>query len=162
LPDPRPLIGLPFALLVAVLAGRRVAAATGSGRFTGSLLAFSVTAILVITLLPMPPSDGLREGPRCLIPSLSAFRSGELLRVDDVSLNVVLFVPLGIAVAWLPRQSLPGVLALAIALPWAVETIQLLVPALGRACQSVDITTNLLGLAVGLGVGAVARWIATR
>lgn len=160
MPDPRLLVGLPAALLVAVLAGRRVAAATDCNRFTGFVLAFSVTAILVITLLPMPPTDGPLEGPRCLIPGLYAFRSGELFRIDDVSLNVVMFVPLGIAVAWLPPSSRRRVLALAIALPWVVEGIQLVVPALGRTCQSVDITTNLLGLAIGLVGGLIVRRLA--
>lgn len=162
MPDPRGLIGIPIAILVAGVLGGRVAAATGSGRFTGSFLTFSVAAILAITLLPMPLVTSPTEGLRCLLPTLSVFRSGDLLRVTDVSLNVIMFVPLGLAVAWLPRRTLPRALALAVALPWVVESIQLAVPALGRTCQAGDITTNLMGLALGLLVGVVARAIAAR
>ena len=45
--------------------------------------------------------------------------------------------------------------------PWAIELTQLLLPALNRSCQSVDLTTNLLGLAIGFGLGLAVRELAT-
>jgi len=90
----------------------------------------------------------------------------DLFRVDDPSLNVVLFMPLGTVLAAMGGR--PRVLAVmlgAAALPFAIEGTQLLVPALDRGCQSADVFDNLTGLAAGLVLGAVARWwhgVATR
>ena len=54
----------------------------------------------------------------------------------------------------------------AILLPIVIETIQAVVPALGRVCQSGDVVDNWTGLALGLAIGATAhalwRRIATR
>ncbi len=47
----------------------------------------------------------------------------------------------------------------AIALPFAIETIQLLLPVLDRACESADVVDNLTGLVIGLGGGVVAGWL---
>jgi len=44
----------------------------------------------------------------------------------------------------------------AIALPFAIETTQLLVPWLHGACQSADIVDNVAGFVLGLGIGTVA------
>jgi len=82
----------------------------------------------------------------------------ELLRLNDTSLNVLLFVPLGVSIALLPRSRLKAVIVVgAIALPFAIEATQLLVPWLDRACQSADVVDNLTGLAIGLAGGIVAR-----
>jgi len=48
----------------------------------------------------------------------------------------------------------------AIALSFAIETTQLLVLWLDRACQSADVVDNLTGLAIGLAGGIVARRLA--
>jgi hypothetical protein len=81
----------------------------------------------------------------------------ELASVSGPSLNVVLFVPLGIALALLPRSRERSIaIAAAVALPFAIETIQYIVPALGRYCDSADVADNLTGLVVGLAIGAVA------
>ena len=45
-------------------------------------------------------------------------------------------------------------------LPASIELIQLLVPPLGRECQSADVIDNLTGLVVGLAAGVVARLLA--
>ena len=85
---------------------------------------------------------------------------GLLRGLNDVSLNVALFVPLGFAIALLPRsrRSL-AVLVAAIAFPFVIEATQALVTPLGRGCESADVVDNLLGLAAGLAAGVVARWI---
>jgi glycopeptide antibiotics resistance protein len=85
----------------------------------------------------------------------------ELRRLDDTSLNVLLFVPLGISLAFLPRTRRTALLiTAAIALPFAIETIQLLLALLDRGCQSADVIDNLTGLAIGFGGGLVAAWLA--
>jgi len=85
----------------------------------------------------------------------------ELRRLNDTSLNILLFMPLGISLAFLPRTRRTAlVIAAAIALPFVIETTQLLVPLLDRACQSADVVDNLTGLAIGFGGGVVAGWLA--
>ncbi len=48
-------------------------------------------------------------------------------------------------------------LLVAIALPVAIETTQLVIPALERGCQSADVFDNLTGLVIGLVLGTLAR-----
>jgi hypothetical protein len=67
------------------------------------------------------------------------------------------FIPLGLGIGLLGRRRLTGILLLAaIALPFMIETIQLLVPVIARGCQSSDVVDNLIGLSIGLAIGAVA------
>jgi glycopeptide antibiotics resistance protein len=81
----------------------------------------------------------------------------QLLRADEASLNVLLFMPLGVVTGMLPRSRWKAaILGVAIALPFVIETIQLLLPVLDRACESADVFDNLTGLVVGLAGGAVA------
>ena len=83
---------------------------------------------------------------------------GQLLAIDDRSLNVLLFIPLDLAIGILP-WSHPKAFALVLAalLPLGVESAQLLVPALGRACQASDVADNLSGLAAGFIAGLALR-----
>jgi hypothetical protein len=68
-----------------------------------------------------------------------------------------MFVPLRAAIGLVPRSRRKAAIVIAaIALPFGIETIQLLVPALDRACESADVVDNLTGLAIGLGGGVVA------
>jgi glycopeptide antibiotics resistance protein len=87
---------------------------------------------------------------------MGLIRLHELIRVDDRSLNVLLFIPLGVSLGLLPRSRRTAVLVLAAVLfPFVIETTQLLVPALSRGCESVDVIDNLTGLAIGLAGGAI-------
>ncbi len=71
------------------------------------------------------------------------------------------FIPLGFAIALVPRSCRKAVvLAAAVALPFVIETTQLVVVALDRACQSADVVDNLTGLLVGLVAGAVVARLA--
>ena len=72
-------------------------------------------------------------------------------------------IPLGFAIVLLPRSRRKlAVLLGAIALPFAVESIQFIASPLGRECQSSDVIDNLTGLFVGLAAGTVATWAARR
>jgi glycopeptide antibiotics resistance protein len=80
----------------------------------------------------------------------------EYLKITDVSLNVILFVPLGIAIALLPRSARSmAIRLLAVASPFLIESTQLVLTNLGRTCQSADIFDNLLGLTIGAIVGGL-------
>ena len=134
----------------------------GARRGVGFLLVLSIGLILAITLVPMEhPGFAPDQGLRCLVPDLRVLGSGTLLQLSDDFLNVVLFVPLGLAIAFLPRSRRLPALALGALLPWAIEITQLLLPNLNRTCQSEDLTTNLLGLVVGFGLGLAALELAT-
>jgi VanZ family protein len=62
-----------------------------------------------------------------------------------------------VAIGLFPRsRRTAAVVIAAIALPFAIETIQLLLPVLDRACESADVVDNLTGLVLGLGGGVVA------
>ncbi|MCW2546248.1 MAG: hypothetical protein JWN96_708, partial [Mycobacterium sp.] len=74
--------------------------------------------------------------------------------LGDTSLNVILFVPLGLAIGLLGRSPATARMLVAVlALPLAIEAIQSLLPMLGRGCQSGDVVDNLLGLGIGLALG---------
>jgi glycopeptide antibiotics resistance protein len=88
------------------------------------------------------------------------------LRPNETSLNVVLFVPLGLALGLLPGRRTANLLILAgLVSPFFVEAIQLVVQPLGRGCQTADIIDNLTGVVIGLLIGRSigfvrARWVA--
>ena len=84
----------------------------------------------------------------------------ELMAVsqNDSLLNVVLFVPLGVVVGLAPRTTRKAAFILAAGLlPFVIESTQLLVPALARACESADVFDNLTGLTLGLVTGSILR-----
>jgi len=123
----------------------------------------AVGVVLASTLTPLGPAA--RGGPSdmCDFSRVGIVELGKLGRVNDESLNVLLFIPIGLAIAavpgWKPRV---GLFVAAVALPVAIETIQLLVPILRRGCQSADVVDNLTGLIVGLGIGMVMTFIGGR
>ena len=157
---------VPFSALA--LAATVVIAWAGSGvlarwlrtdRAVAALLLFGFGFVLSATLMPTAAalqgevSDGICDTSRVGFASID-----QLTRVNFTTLNVILFVPLGIAVGSLPISLRAALVALAAAsLTLVVETIQLLVPTLGRGCEVADVFDNLLGLAVGLVVGLLVR-----
>jgi glycopeptide antibiotics resistance protein len=102
----------------------------------------AVALILAMTLTPEPPWLF-----RTLAPRLDPAVSGLVLAR---ALNVLLFVPLGLAIGLWHR---PWWLLGAVALSVAVELTQFLLDA--RSPDPLDVVTNTLGAALGYGV---ARW----
>ena len=140
-------------------------------RFAGLLRThFGVAFALVVgfgiivsaTLTPLRGQLNLAAaGGTCDLSRMGPAPIHDLLHIDDTSLNIAMFVPLGIALGLLRRSRRTAALILAaIALPIAIETIQLLVPSIERGCQSADVFDNLTGLAVGLALGIAGRWLA--
>jgi len=154
---------LPGVAFVAVL-GILVAPALGRFLQTRSIVAFllvlSVGAILFATLSPTAVvlAVGSSSHQACDLSRLGLASIAELTSINDTSRNVVLFIPLGLTLALLPptRRTLAVVLS-AILLTVLIEMTQLLLPALGRGCESADIIDNTMGLMIGLGVGLAAR-----
>ena len=150
--------GVVVALVLGVPLSRPVARALGAPRAVAYLLAVSVGAILAATL---PPGAGgfdrlADEHGGCHLQRLWLADAHAYLSVSEVSLNVLLFVPLGVALALLPRSTRARTVAIAaLALPIAIEALQVVLTPLGRACESGDVVDNLIGLVIGLIIGGV-------
>lgn len=147
--------GFAVSIVVAFAMSGRLLRALGVSRPLAWALALSLGTIVSATLTPGAEAP-IGHGGQCdlsrIIPSIPEFLS----RVED-GLNVVLFVPLGLTIGLLSRSRRKAAIATtAFLLPFAVETIQLVVAPLHRACQSSDVTENLGGLLVGLVIGTLA------
>lgn len=105
-------------------------------------------------------SYGALGSGTCDLSRMRLAGPADLLTLNDIGLNVLLFVPLGVVLG-LTRRSRYGAAAIvaAVALPFAIETIQLLVLPLDRACQSGDVIDNLTGLLIGLATAVLAQAI---
>jgi glycopeptide antibiotics resistance protein len=121
------------------------------------VLLLSLGVILAATLTPLHDAfEGGRGSGTCDFSRIGLAPIDELRRLGDVSLNVLIFIPFGLAIGIVPRsRRKAAIVAAGVALPFAIEAIQLLVPVLARACQSADVVDNLTGLIVGLAAGTV-------
>jgi glycopeptide antibiotics resistance protein len=148
---------------LAAWAARPLARRLGAHPLVAFLLVGSVALIIAVTLTPFvgaSPAEP-RLGGWCDLSRVGPPPPSLLTRVNDVSLNVLLFVPLGLAVGLLPASSARNaVLMGALALPFAVEAIQSIVTPLGRGCESADVMDNLSGVLLGLAIAVAGRWLA--
>lgn len=152
--------GMLLSLVVAALASARVARALRSSRWAAVFLVASAGLVIVATLTPTRAllEDGFRGSGVCDLRRFGPPSIREWLSLGDPALNVILYVPLGLAIASLrPGRRLVAVFAAAAASPILIEGIQLYVRQLGRGCQSGDVFDNLLGLTVGLVVGGLVH-----
>jgi hypothetical protein len=152
------------ALLVAIAIRRPIAGRLGVHPAHGFLLALVFGIVLAGTITPSGAALNLGApgSGTCDLSRLTLLSPGQLSRAGVPTLNVFLFVPLGLLVGLLPRTRLAsGLLVAAVALPFAIEFAQMVLVGLGRQCQSGDVIDNLTGLAVGLlaaiGASAVPR-----
>ena len=148
--------GLLIVLPISIAASGPVARRLGVRRPLAWLLLVGFGVVLAATVTPGRETFDFGFGPggfdrgfcdmRRMRPAMSAL----------LSINVLLLIPLGVAIGLLPRSRAKVViLVLAIALPFTVEFIQALVPALGRQCESGDVIDNSTGLIVGLVIGTI-------
>lgn len=155
---------LALTTVMALAAAGLVARRLRTDRWIAFLLLASVGAVLAATI--PPDSDGF-SGPsapgRCDFGRIGPAPLSHYLHLGDTSLNVALFVPLGLAVGFLGRsRAAVRVLVGALALPPAIEAFQSLAPILGRGCQSRDVVDNLLGLGIGLTLGVLLSVLRAR
>jgi glycopeptide antibiotics resistance protein len=164
-PLPWFLPGLVVSLVGSLAASGRVARALGVPWLVACVMLLSFGIILSATLTPLRWAFDI---------SLTGERSCDLSRIGlapladylarsetDAGGNVLLFIPLGFAIGMVPRSwRKVAVIVAAIPLPFAIETIQLLAPALDRSCESADVIDNLLGLVIGLAAGTLAGRLA--
>ncbi len=132
---------------VAALASGPVARSLGTTRRHAFFLLVSVGGIVALTLTPA----GHAGGRACFLSSPGSISIGEFWPLTERGLNVVLFMPLGVALGLVPRSRVKAEAVLLAALsPVMIESTQYLVRGLGRACEGTDVVDNLTGLGVGL------------
>lgn len=152
--------GLVLSAIVGLVAGRRVGRAFGTSPAIGWGLIVGFGLVVSATLTPLRAGLDLQTTGigTCDFSRIGIAPLGELLHIGDTSLNVLLFIPLGLALGLVPGSRRRNILALvAVLSPIAIEATQLVLPVLGRGCQSADVFDNLSGLVVGSVIGAGAR-----
>ena len=142
------------AVVVAAALARPVARRTGQPPVVAWLVLASVGVIVGLTLTPSPDYPFPQSCDLDLIGP--TFR--DLFTLNDRSLNVALFIPLGIAVVAIRTRSRLAWLLLAAAVAPLIELTQLFAAPLRRTCQAIDVIDNELGLVIGIVVAAIAWW----
>jgi glycopeptide antibiotics resistance protein len=151
--------GVAISVVVSIAVSGAVGRALGVRRAVAWVMVLSLGIILAATLTPQLEAleFGARGSSSCDLSRLGLAPLREVLRLGDTGGNILMFIPLGVAIGLVPRsRRKAAVVIAAIALPFGIETIQLLVPALDRACESADVVDNLTGLVIGLAGGVVA------
>jgi VanZ family protein len=150
--------GLAITTVIALAVAGRVARRLRTQSWIAFLLVVSVGAVLAATIPPVAGGFSGRPSAlgRCDFGRIGLAPLSQYIHLGDTSLNVILFVPLGLAIGLLGRSPAAArLLVAALASPVAIEAIQSLLPMFGRACQSRDVVDNLLGLGIGLALGAL-------
>jgi glycopeptide antibiotics resistance protein len=150
-----------FAFLGAAVS-RRLARVLDTRPVVAWSLVVGLGIILSATLTPLygafetPPTDP----ETCDLSTIGLVPLRALVTMNDRSLNVLLFIPLGLSLGLLPSSRRTTVLILAaLVLPFAIETTQMLARSLSRGCEAVDVIDNLTGLALGLAAGIFLGWL---
>jgi hypothetical protein len=151
--------GVLLAIVVASLVGRRLAIRLTSSPWVAFLLVVSVGIIVSATLTPL--ADALESGRGsngvCDLDRIGWAPVRLYLGITEESMNVLMFVPLGIAISLVPGARGRRLTVAALALPFAIELAQMLMPVLGRECEAADMVDNPTGLIIGLAVGRLGR-----
>jgi glycopeptide antibiotics resistance protein len=152
--------GLIVSAIVGLVAGRRVGRVFGTSPAIGWGLIVGFGLVVSATLTPLRAGLDFQNSGigTCDFSRIGIAPLGELVHLGDTSLNVLLFIPLGLAIGLVPGSRRRNILALvAVLSPVAIEATQLVLPVLGRGCQSADVFDNLSGLVLGSVIGAGAR-----
>ncbi|MGW4894603.1 VanZ family protein [Kitasatospora sp. NPDC004240] len=153
--------GVLCSLVPAALLNRPVGRLLRAHWAVGFMLLLALGGVATLTLLPDtrgPFWENSRYAvQQCTLTGAGPRPLAELTTISQNSLNVALFIPVGLAAAWAgTRVRAAAVLVGAAALPFAVEYLQYVVPALGRACDAQDVWDNLFGLALGATAGLLS------
>lgn len=151
------LVAHPWLSPAALLALAVLGPATGRRVADRPPAAWLLTALasLPVAVLTMLPTDR-RAFERCEV----AWTLPTVGRVE-LAANVVLFVAPALFAAVATRRPVVA-LVLASGASALVETVQALVPAIGRSCSTNDWSANTVGATLGVLLGAVALHLAAR
>ncbi len=157
--------GLVLTVLVGMLSARPLARAARIQPALALLLITSVGLIVSATLTPVRDvlEDGAVSSGTCDLGRAGWAPLWMYLRPTGAALNVVLFLPLGLALGLVPADRGWRRVAIGLGLlsPFLVEGTQLLLRPLGRGCEAADIVDNLSGVLIGLAMGALVRLVVT-
>ena len=145
-------------LVVGLVTASRIAAGLRIRAIHAFALVLSFGVIFSATLTPQwaAVAHGATGPTTCDLSRLGLASLREYLLLGDTGGNVLMFAPLGVALGLLPRSRDKVVLIVAaVILPLGIETTQLMLGFLDRACQSGDVVDNVAGLVVGLVVGSL-------
>jgi hypothetical protein len=163
-PIPWLLPGLLLAFNIWLLAPRWVAGRLRIHPVLGLLMIMGLGLVISATLTPLRHAieNGTAGTGTCDLSQLWPTSPRSWLSLSDRTMNIIMFVPLALAIGLVPLS--PSKVALvieAIALPFVIESVQLLAPILGRGCEGADLVDNLTGLLLGLVAGTVVgRFVA--
>jgi hypothetical protein len=156
--------GLALSMVLGAVVRLRVARHLEMTELEAWILLVAVGAVFSATLTP--GADGGRSPTAmtaCDVSRIGPATVGDYLSFGTTGLNVLLFVPLGVAVSRVGRPDTRRFAFLAAAiLPVAIESTQLFAGALGRACQVADVLDNLIGLGIGAAAGAAGAMVRQR
>jgi len=155
--------GMLVTALVGLALARPASRLLGERAWVVCLLIMGLGFIVAATLTPLVGAleDGVVSSGTCDTSRVGPGSLQSYMRVTETSLNVVLFMPFGLALGLLRGRWARPLIVLGLCLPVMVESAQLLAPALGRGCETADIFDNTLGLVLGLAAGhGTARVIA--
>jgi hypothetical protein len=151
---------LALAVAISLVLFRPLARALRAPRPVAFLILLGIGGIVALTLTPGDDAFSPFNVQDCFVRWVPPIGVGRVLNLGERGLNVLLFLPLGLGLGLLPRSRTKlALVAGAVALPFVVEGIQYLAPALDRSCSTVDLVDNLTGLLIGLGVGLVGRFV---
>jgi hypothetical protein len=153
--------GVLATLVIASLAARPVARRLGTSTVIGWALLASFGLVLSATVTPSREAIlfGAKGTGVCDLSRMGIAPFWDLGHLNEISLNALLFVPLGIVLGLLPSsRAKPVLIVLALLLSPAIELLQLFAVGLGRQCQSSDVFDNLTGLVPALLFGLTLRW----
>jgi hypothetical protein len=156
--------GLVVALAVSILTSGPASRALRTSRLHAGAVVMGIGLVLAATVTPSREAllFGAVGSGTCDMTRLGIPSWWELRHIDDATLNILLYVPLGIAIGLCPPSRARSlVLVLAFALPITVELIQLVVLPLGRECQSSDVIDNVIGLVAGILAARAAQILAS-
>ncbi|MFF0387744.1 VanZ family protein [Kitasatospora sp. NPDC004615] len=149
---------IPAFLVLALLlgpAGWKLATRRNLPRWPTVLLGVALAGELAATLYPTGP--GGSQDPSCTWGADLAFTLG----AEQGQLNLLMYVPIGLfAVLAFGRPALVAVSVLA--LTAVTETVQGMLPFIGRACDSGDLAANALGGLAGVLLGCAVRLVQRR
>ena len=155
--------GVLAACALAAIASKGIGRRLGISPAVAALVVVSAGTVVSATLTPTVGSGNESLTTGCDLSRMGLAPLGSYLQVNTASLNVLLFVPLGIAVGLVPFARGGGLLLIGcVAAPFVIELTQLALPAMGRSCQSGDVVDNLTGLAVGFVMGLTFQTIVSR
>jgi len=154
--------GLAVVALLGLVVCRWLAARLECSRLHAWIMVVSLGIVVAATLTPLRAAlDQGPTGPKpCDLSRIWFAPLDVYLRPGDIPGNVLMFIPLGVALGLLPASParVPLILG-ALLLPVIVEGTQLVATALDRACQSGDVVDNLAGLVAGLLLGSASAAI---